>query len=105
MGLFRGQGSQSHTRNAEAIEMGNHNIFPDARPAHAGGLHETRPRASRSRRRALCAVMGDAKIIENFKHEIQISKHASMIKIQKILNERHSDWVIWISGGEILSAL
>src|SRR5512134_1061744 len=35
--------------------MGHHDIFPDARTAHPGCVHEARSRAARSARRALCA--------------------------------------------------
>ena len=60
VGLVRRERSESDTHDAQAAQVGNHDVFPDARTAHTGGLHEARPRAPRSGRRALCAVLGRA---------------------------------------------
>jgi len=57
VGLVRGRRSEAHAHDAQATQMGYYDIFPDAGIADIGGVHENRPRAPRSARRALRAIL------------------------------------------------
>src|SRR6476620_8131022 len=60
MGLVRRRGSQSDASSAETSQMGKHGFLLSPRTHDASGLHEDRPRAPRSGRRALRSVLGRA---------------------------------------------